>query len=181
MRNKGLIAGIILLIAAYVAYPYLALHRLGDAVRRSDVAAVDSKVDWPALRQGFKDDATALIASKMHEHGMDTGGLAGFGKALAGRIIGGVTDNTINPTGLIILFQRGHFDPLLMLDGTSAEPKDEQPMPRIQNAFFAGLTSFEADLLPQDPADGDKPMRIRLELEGGSWMLTRIHLSPPSE
>ena len=51
MRNKGLIAGIILLIAAYVAYPYLALHRLGDAVRRSDVAAVDSKVDWPALRR----------------------------------------------------------------------------------------------------------------------------------
>jgi hypothetical protein len=62
---KKIAALIVVLAAVYVAYPYFALYRLGEALQTQDLEAVEGKVDWPRVRQGVKDDVNAALLAKV--------------------------------------------------------------------------------------------------------------------
>ena len=53
MNPKAPLIVLGILLAGYIAYPYLAVHTLIDAVESGDPARIEPKVDWPAVRQGF--------------------------------------------------------------------------------------------------------------------------------
>ncbi len=46
---------------AYVAYPYITLYRLGEAIRGADAATLETLVDWPSVREGIKEDICDLV------------------------------------------------------------------------------------------------------------------------
>ena len=47
---------------AYAAFPYVTLYRLGSAIHGADAATLESLVDWPAVREGIKEDVCDLSA-----------------------------------------------------------------------------------------------------------------------
>ena len=67
--RKWLIAALVI-VAAYVAYPYLTLYWIDRALLNGDEAALRSLVDWPAVRTGLKADVKlALIDQAQTEAG----------------------------------------------------------------------------------------------------------------
>src|SRR6202020_1771655 len=55
-----LLATVLSVGVAYVAYPYVTLYRLGSAIRGADAATLETLVDWPSVREGIKEDICDL-------------------------------------------------------------------------------------------------------------------------
>src|ERR1700690_2587426 len=96
---KKIAALIVVLVAAYAAYPYLALSRLCEAPRARGFPWVQSKGGWVGVRQGVKDDVNAALLAKIRPD--DENPLAGLGMALAGKLASPVVDATVTPAGLV--------------------------------------------------------------------------------
>jgi len=171
---KKLALLILVLIAAYVAYPYLALYRLGEALRAQDLGAVEAKVDWPKLRQGIKDDVNAALVAKVKpEEGDD---LAAFGIALAGKLAGPVIDTAVTPAGLVAVAAADRPTLATLATRIYVSTSPDRPLPRLAGSSFSGLTGFEATVMPKGADGDDRAVQLRFELEGGYWMLTRVQL-----
>jgi hypothetical protein len=54
-----LAAGLGLLAAAYIAYPFLTLYRIQSALAHDDTKTLRSLVDWPSVRAGIENDVAA--------------------------------------------------------------------------------------------------------------------------
>ena len=171
------VVGVLLVLAlAYVAYPYIALYRLGDAIRSGDSGEVEGKVDWPSVRQGLKDDLNAHFAAKAGADSDDT--MAALGTMIAGKMIGSVVDSTVTPSGLSVIMQTGRAGPAVVHDIAPAVPEmqKDRPLPRVASSGFHGLGAFEAEIAPREGDSSGKLLKVRLELEGGYWMLTHVYL-----
>jgi hypothetical protein len=163
-----------ILLVAYAAYPYLALYRLGEALRAKDMDAVEAKVDWPGLRQGIKDDVNAALVAKVKpEEGDD---FAAFGIALAGKLASPVIDTAVTPAGLVAVAAADRPTLATLVTQIYVSTSSDPPLPRLTHSSFGGLTSFEATVLSNGTVDEAWAIRLRFELEGGYWMLTRMHL-----
>ena len=161
-------------LAVYAAYPYLALYRLGEALRTHDLDAVETKVDWVRLRQGVKDDVNAALVAKVMPEDGDS--FAAFGLALAGKLASPVVDASITPTSLaaVATADRPTLTALITRIYVSTSP--DKPLPQLVGSSFDGLTTFEATAMPRGAEGEGRAIRLRFELEGGYWTLTRIHL-----
>ncbi len=173
---KRAIALLLIIVLAYIAYPYIALYRLGDAIRGGEAADVEGKVDWPSLRQGLKDDLNAHFAAKAGADSDDTVGA--LGTMIAGKMIGSVIDSTVTPAGLSVIMQTGRAGPEAVHDIAPAVPEMQKgrPLPRMASSGFHGLGAFEAEIAPREGDSDGKMLKVRLELEGGYWMLTHVYL-----
>ena len=171
---KKLVPVILVLLAAYAAYPYLALYRLGEALRAEDMDAVEVKVDWPKLRQGVKDDVNAALVAKVKPEDGDD--LAAFGIALAGKLASPVIDAAVTPAGLAAVAEADRPTLAALVTQVSVSASPGRPLPRLVGSSFGGLTAFEATVMPDGTDDERRAIHLRFELEGGYWMLTRIHL-----
>jgi len=50
-------------LAIYVVTaPYITVHQIGDAAKRQDGEALSEHIDFPSVRQSFKDQANAAFA-----------------------------------------------------------------------------------------------------------------------
>jgi hypothetical protein len=169
------IAGLLVfLVAVYVAYPYFALYRLGEVLRTQDADAVESKVDWPRVRQGIKDDVNAALLAKVNPD--DANPLAGLGVALAGKLASPVVDATVTPSGLIAVANADRPTLATLVTQIYVSGSVDQPLPRLIHSGFSGPATFDATIMPRGATSDDGAIHLRLELEGGYWMLTRIRL-----
>jgi hypothetical protein len=171
---KKLAALIIVLVAAYVAYPYFALYRLGEASRGRDIDAIESKVDWPRVRQGVKDDVDMALEARIKP---DAGNrFAVLGMALADGMTSRVVDAAVTPAGLVAALAVEKPTLAALAAQLYATPSVDRPLPHLVASGFGGLTAFDATVMPDDATSQDDAIRLRFELENGYWMLTRLHL-----
>jgi hypothetical protein len=175
-----------ILLAGYIAYPYLAVHALVDAVESGDPARIEPKVDWPAVRQGFKDDLSGALAGNSDKR---NSGIALLGMALGAKLMGGAVDALVTPEGLAGIIREGRRDhaAAAAIGGTgglpapaAASPDGERRRTRVVWAFFDGPASFTAQVRGGAEREDDPPARLRFELEGGRWILTRVFLPVPN-
>ncbi|HEX3994533.1 MAG TPA: DUF2939 domain-containing protein [Acetobacteraceae bacterium] len=155
-----LLATVLSLGVAYVAYPYLALYRLGSAVKSADAATLEALVDWPAVREGIKEDVCDLAA----ENSSPTAGanLPPFGASFVRGITSASIDQTVTPQALLAV--------------AASEPA--HPTPRgadihINWAFFDSPTTFMVSL--QSPGQAD-PIKLEMDLRHGAWRVYRVWL-----
>jgi len=184
-RAPLIILGI--LLAGYIAYPYLAVHNLIDAVESGDPARIEPKVDWPAVRQGFKDDLNGAIAGNTDK---PNSGLALLGMALGAKLMGGAVDALVTPEGLAGIIREGRRDraAAAAIGGSgglpappATNPNGERRHTHVVWAFFDGPASFTAQVRGAAERDDDPPVRLRFQLEGGGWILTRVFLPVPGQ
>lgn len=165
------------LLAAYAAYPYLALYRLGEALRARDLDAVEAKVDWPKLRRGIKDDVNAAVVAKVKPEEGDA--LAAFGIALAGKLASPVVDAAVTPAGVAAVASADRPTLTTLATQVYVSNSADRSLPRLVQSGFGGLTAFEATVMPRGATAESDAIRLRFDLEGDYWMLTRIHLPLP--
>lgn len=104
MRRWGLLlAG--LLLALYVAYPYVTLWRLDQAILKADIPTLNVLIDWPELRQSLKSEVKLALIDKARTD-IGQGGFAGlFGGALTAllvpTLVDGAVDEMVTPETLV--------------------------------------------------------------------------------
>jgi hypothetical protein len=146
---------------AYAAYPYVTLYRLGSAIRAADAATLESLVNWPAVREGIKEDVCDLADN---DTGPKTGGeLPAFGASFRRGIASSAIEQAVTPQAF--------------LAAASTLPAN-RPAPRgadvhVNWAFFDSPTTFLVSLQAQGQAE---PFKLELELRHGEWRVQRVWL-----
>ncbi len=162
MRAKWpLLAAVLSVGVTYIAYPYVTLYRLGSAIKSADAATLETLVDWPAVREGIKEDVCDLAAE---DSGPKTSqDLPAFGASFMRGIASSAIDQAVTPQAL--------------LAATTTLPAS-QPAPRgadvhVNWAFFDSLTTFAISL--QAPGQTE-PVKLEMDLKHGAWRVQRVWL-----
>jgi hypothetical protein len=164
--------GAILVVAAYVGYPYLTLYWIDRALLTNDEPALERLVDWPEVRKGLKADVKlALIDAAQTQVGKD--GVAGvFGAALTALLVPTLVDSAVEEW----------VTPEKVLNSEEVV-KHRQAQKSFADfvtyAFFISPTEFRVDL--KDPNDPESPsITALMRLTGLRWQVVAIMLPPVS-
>lgn len=162
--KKPIVGALLLVALIYGAYPYMTLYRLGLAIRHGDAPALQSMVDWPAVREGIKEDICDLMIDDPAE--VKTGAqLPPFGAGFVRGIAANAVDQKVTPEALLAAADRR----------PAAQREQHGAVVKVRWAFFAGLTVFVVDL--HAPGQ-DAPIRLEMRFRDGIWQVTRVWLPP---
>jgi hypothetical protein len=169
MRKSALLVAC---VAAYLAWPYLALYWIGDALRRGDARTLTATIDWDSVREGLKEDiADGITGEPAATTQIASDALPPFGASFVKGMAGNIVDETVTPEHLA-----GSLDAVRSASGKSGAI-------RLNSAWFTSPTSFEASFLLPDEESGAAPVRVRLDLiETGwtlQWRITRAWIPSP--
>jgi Protein of unknown function (DUF2939) len=165
----------IAVVALYGAYPYFTLYRIQAAIEARDPVALDTYVDWPAVRAGVKSDLRAQMAKgslqsqSLSDQSPDAQLGAGFSAKPVPMMIDKAVDAMVSSESL--------FNAVAQ-DGSKSAAKAKL-WDYVSYAFFSSPTDFRVDVRDPKEADGPKAS-VLMSLTGATWRVTRVHL-PLSE
>lgn len=169
MRRKIRIAvttGVIV-CAAYVAWPYATLYRLGQSIRQGNATMLETLVDWDGVREGIKEDICDTVFDAPEARTASSQDrLPPFGFSFVQGIAGNAVDENVNPQALVSAAQAPR----------PSKPAAPDASPTIAWAFFDGPASFSVLLRQPGAAPAGQPIRIELQLRHFAWKVTRAWL-----
>lgn len=180
--KKPIIAGLVvlaLLIACVAAGPFITVHKIRDAVKARDQAALAAQVDFPLLRsnlkQQFNDRLTAEMAS-----GQENNAFASFGLVLAGKLADVMVDALVTPAALARLMSgekaarlpRREPDADVPEGGSGPDAGVRREPLADASYHFSSPSRFVARVTGKD----GKVVDFVLTRDGLSWRLTNILL-----
>jgi hypothetical protein len=161
-----------LLVAAYVAYPYVTLWQIERAMARRDTVALDALVDWPRLRGDMKTQVRAhalervgaSLANPPTGPGFGPMGPMGpmMGAAFVVPMVDSLVDFAVSSAGL---FTFADFAGMDLTKGRDS----------VSYAFFVSPGQFRVDMRSPDPAS-QATMTLLLSLDGPTWKVTGVKL-----
>jgi hypothetical protein len=158
------------LAACYIAYPYITLYRLGMAVHHADARTLQRLVDWPAVREGIKEDVCDQAAEASVATSPDQ--LPAFGASFVRGIANTAIDRAVTPEGLVAAIST----PPTVSTPPAVVPAGPWGISvHVQWAFFVTPTTFDVSLKTPETR---QPIRLQLELHDARWRVTRVRLPP---
>jgi hypothetical protein len=109
MLKKTLIAlATIALLLAVTSYfsPHWTIYQMRSAIEKRDYAAFSQYVDFPALRESFKQQMTAALVEKTAGK-QENDPLAAIGKGIVASLVAPMLDIMITPAGVIEMMNTG--------------------------------------------------------------------------
>lgn len=189
---KRLLAVIIAIVVAYIAWPLWSAWQLRQAVMVRDLASLEARVDWPTLRANLK----PRLASAVRENADASTGVAGVLKRTIGAaaVERGV-DYVVTPKNLARVLAGREFvlartkagnvppppptpqanDPGVAADVDLDDPQDPVPPRRLRWAFFESPTRFR--IQAEHPRIPDSRIVSILALRGLAWKLVDVDLA----
>jgi hypothetical protein len=165
MRTRWFLLATVLSVGvAYVGYPYVTLYRLGSAIQGADAATLESLVDWPAVREGIKEDVCDLAADDPTPAKAGAA-LPPFGAGFIHGIESNSIDKAVTPQALLAAAST--------LPANPAPPQPRGADVHVNWAFFDSPTTFLVDLQARGQTD---PIRLEMDLRHGEWRIMRVWL-----
>lgn len=161
--RKPAIGACLAIAMAYGIYPYVALYRLGQAIRGGDAAALQSMVNWDSVREGIKEDICDMVVDQPAQ-AKAGGQLPPFGAGFVRGIATNVIDKQVTPEALA----KAARGPETKEVATGADVQ-------VSWAFFASPSTFVVDL---NAPGQSSPIRLKMDLREGAWHVTRVWLPP---
>ena len=169
-RRDLLIFAPLALLMGYLASPYVAMARLGYAIRTNDVSVLSDAVDWSRVRTGLDQEimGTALPQPMARATAATTDDdLPDFGQSFAATATASAMATTITPTGLEAILANEKRSSA----GLLAEAKQA-----IGGAVFIGLNRFEIRL-PSDAGVRGAMVRVGFRFTARhGWRVERVVL-----
>ena len=175
MKRYLLVIGIAAL--AYLAWPFLAIAQLGNAVQGGDVETLEKRVDWDGVRGYLKADLSQTVSANLQDRASNSGNALGgllasvIAPSVSEGVVDGLVDATVTPEVIAELSKRRSDSK----DADTIEARREEmlkdPLKHVQWAFFSGPTTFEAQLRPDR---GEPVTQFNFELQGLNWKLVRV-------
>ncbi len=160
MRAKRpIIAGLLSGLTLYGGYPAVTLYRLQAAVHDGNASALSELIDWPAVRQGVKEDLCDLVLDEPNDPAKKNE-LAPFGASFVRGIAGASVDRAVTAEALAGM-------------GHPVEPGHGDA--QIDWAFFSGPLRFNVHVSVAGITD---PVRAELALVGWRWQVVRVWIPP---
>lgn len=181
MHAKPILCTVVLLAAAYAAYPYVALYRLQAAIRSGDPDRIAAMVDWDQVRDGLKDEIAEQVIDAPPElpeqpvgHTQDAvAPLPPFGSSFIKGIASNAVDEAVSPNNVAKMIRT-------RAEAETSDPEsisaDSLKGAQVSWAFFDSPDTFKLWL--RTAAAGPDPVKLRMELRDGAWKITRIWLPP---
>ncbi|MGF1563505.1 MAG: DUF2939 domain-containing protein [Geminicoccaceae bacterium] len=168
---------LLLLVIAYLAWPYWSATRLASALERGDREALDGLVDWPAVAEGLRVDLNGLLVKRMAQDGVTLSSAAAEG-ALMPDTIDDVASIMATPDGLAwLLSENGNIGAVVggVGEGESFAGLADDLRARTSSAVFTSPMAFRVRLTPAENA-ANRPLVAVMRLRDGGWRLTRLFL-----
>lgn len=172
--NKKIIGAIIALVVVICGYlyasPYIAINNIKNAAQVGDSEKVSKYIDYPSVRQSFKDQMNAMMMKEMANHKDD--GFAALGAMLASTMVDKMIDGFVTPEGMTMMMQGKDLkDTAQSSEGTSTtETKEEEDQPEYKTRYTS-YSDFEVVI--QDPNDS-KAVTVKMVRDGLSWKVNKI-------
>jgi hypothetical protein len=168
------------LLIAYAAWPTWSAWQLRAAVKARDLASIEPRVDWPALRANLKQ----TLGASLRDENADAGAVTKAIKRTLGTLVADtVVDAAVTPSTLAhVLAGRVLMSEVVRsVPGRGQQDADEaDPLSprRLRWAFFESPTRFRIEM-----ADSKEPRRrvvSVLELQGVAWKLVDVYYRSPA-
>ena len=178
--NCKLAMGLVVAAAAVIALgasPIFAAHSLIDAARRGDSAALERKVDFPALRESLKDELNAELRREMRERvAAEDSGLAGLGMMLAPTLVAGAVDSLVTPDGVAAMVQTARAPRPETAGERPREPENRDGRRIRQSYGYRDLNTFVVKLT--DDGHPDRSLSLLMERRNlVGWKLAGVDLN----
>ncbi|MFW1950602.1 DUF2939 domain-containing protein [Acinetobacter beijerinckii] len=171
--NKKITWSIVAIVFAIFAYlyasPYLVLNNIKNAAQSGDSEKLSTYIDYPSVRQSFKDQMNAYMLKEMAKH--DNDGFAALGTMLASTMVDKMIDGIVTPEGMTMMMQGKNLK-------DSAQDSVQQEESSIQDEHqpdyksgYTSLNDFEILIKDQDKAKEVKVLMVR---DGLSWKINKI-------
>lgn len=171
--NKKIIGAIIALAVAICGYlyatPYIALNNIKKAAQAGDSDTVSKYIDYPSVRQSFKDQMNAMMMKEMVNQEDD--GFAALGAMLASTMVDKMIDGFVTPEGLTMMMQGKDLkDAAQSSEANSTTQTNEEEQAEYKTRY----TSFsDFEVVIQDPNDS-KAVTVKMVRDGLSWKVNKI-------
>ncbi len=184
MKRRSLITAaavaVGLFLIAYFASPLLAVRGLVSAAKAGDEAALEQRVDFPALRQSMKNEMNARLVAEMRKDlGDHDKALGGLGMLLAPSFISSAVDTLITPKAVAAMVTEAR-EPRAADGIGQARPKTDDADDKIKRSYsYRGLNTFAVTLHEQDRPE----RRLSLLMERRNlffWKLAGVELPEPN-
>lgn len=184
MKRRSLITAaavaVGLFLIAYFASPLLAVRGLVSAAKAGDEAALEQRVDFPALRQSMKNEMNARLVAEMRKDlGDHDKALGGLGMLLAPSFISSAVDTLITPKAVAAMVTEAR-EPRAADGIGQARPKTDDADDKIKRSYsYRGLNTFALTLHEQDRPE----RRLSLLMERRNlffWKLAGVELPEPN-
>ncbi|MGZ9871938.1 DUF2939 domain-containing protein [Priestia endophytica] len=172
--NKKLIGALIAVIVVlvggyYYASPYLALNTIKKAAQAGDSDTVSKYIDYPSVRQSFKDQMNAMMAKELMNQ--DTDGFAALGAMLASTMVDKMVDGFVTPEGMTLMLKGKDLrDAEQDSQDTQTAETQEQTKPEYE-AGYTSMNDFEVVIKDQEQSKEVKVLMVR---DGLSWKIHKI-------
>lgn len=165
--KKFLIVIAVLALGWFIASPYVAVQQMKSAAEDRDGEALSDHIEFPTLRQNFKDQLNAAMAQEMSKE-VDDNLFAAFGAALGTMMVDGMVDAYVTPAGIT-----------QMMKGESPNESEGSSMPQQNtenNAFEDAVLSYESwdKFSISVPNEKGEVSKFILRRRGIGWKLTNI-------
>ena len=171
--NKKLIGALITIVVVIGGYlyatPYLALNNIKKAAQAGDSDTVSKYIDYPSVRQSFKDQMNAVMAKELMKQ--DNNGFAALGAMLASSMVDKMIDGVVTPEGMTLMLKGKSLKDTEQdsRDAQTTETKEE-PKPEYE-AGYTSMNDFE--VMIKDP-DQTKEVKVLMVRDGLSWKVNKI-------
>jgi hypothetical protein len=159
----SVLAALLAVGGSYVAYPYVTLFRLGEAIREGDAGTLQSLVDWPAVREGIKEDICDAVVDNPVDDKQGAA-LPPFGASFVRGIASSTIDRQVTPEALVAAVSSSPAQAPVTASGADVH---------VNWAFFDDPTAFSVSLKAPGQAE---PIRLELQLRHWHWLVRRVWL-----
>jgi len=166
---------VLLLLAAWIAWPLVAMHDLARAAQSGDIARMEQRVDFSALGRSLSGQLVRTYAELAGAPANRGGLLAGIASAVADPVVA----RLLSRVALAQLVQKGWPTEVLGEPPPAFQGLNWNALgdvwPLYMNASY-GIGTFRLWI----PLDQPRPrqFRIHLALSGWSWKVSGLDLPP---
>ena len=173
----------VLLGAYYAASPWLTVNKLKQAFEKKDTRQIEKIVDFPELREDFKEVAKATVMKNAAKE-LEGNPFAALGMMMANALIDPLIDSVISPAGLQALLSTGEMsvqpsdvlnenNSWLSKESTTEEFKPSPDLSVKMN--YTDLNGFKIELSNKKVIA--EPISLFMEREGfADWKVTGIDI-----
>ncbi|WP_230531874.1 DUF2939 domain-containing protein [Microvirga roseola] len=167
-----------LALIGFIASPFVALFDLARAVEARDLARIEERVNFRALRMSLSRQIAGAYLGARDLGGLDRQAAAGAGSV----VLNPVVEELVTPEALMDLLSKGWPQQGSQVGSGSLQPVsarlDFRSAEELLRIFVMSESQgFRAVIVPL-PADQprDKQFRVTLRLSGATWRLTGLDL-----
>ncbi|WP_343682788.1 DUF2939 domain-containing protein [Acinetobacter baylyi] len=170
---KFSIIGVILLVVGYLfASPYIAIHQIKEAVQKGDSEKLANYIDFPSVRQSFKDQLNAQMVKEMANQKNNNDEFAALGAMLASVMVEKMVDAIVTPQGITLMLQGKDLKQSGLIQDTPA-PQQEVSSTNENIDYSLSYQSFNRVNMILENKDRPEKGKatVKMERDGLSWKI----------